>query len=101
MHLQSISYISAFIRVVVLLAILLPPFPLLPAAQCGHAVYGLTKKLRKKHLALLQQWEACGQPKIALKGDGGVSQLVTHVQNSMSSFILHGTQALCLDSAIQ
>jgi len=45
------------------------------AAQCGHAVYGLTKKLRKKHLALLQQWEACGQPKIALKGDGGVSQL--------------------------
>mmetsp|Transcript_1792 Transcript_1792/g.4553 ORF Transcript_1792/g.4553 Transcript_1792/m.4553 type:complete len:121 (-) Transcript_1792:305-667(-) len=45
------------------------------AAQCGHAVYGLTKKLRKKHMVLLKQWESCGQPKIALKGDGGTQQM--------------------------
>lgn len=53
-----------------------PAVPLPTAAQCGHAVYGLTKKLRKKHMVLLKQWESCGQPKIALKGDGGTQQMV-------------------------
>ena len=46
------------------------------AAQCGHAVYGLTKKLQQSSPATLAQWESCGQAKIALRADGGVPQLV-------------------------
>jgi len=45
------------------------------AAQCGHATYGLVKKLQQEHQLILRQWEACGQPKIALKGDGGEPQM--------------------------
>lgn len=37
------------------------------AAQCGHAVSILMKRLMTSRRALLKAWEQCGQPKVALK----------------------------------
>ena len=36
-------------------------------AQCAHAAVGVTARYSAKFAALFRQWEACGQPKIALK----------------------------------
>lgn len=36
-------------------------------AQCAHAAVGIAARHAAKLPALFRQWEACGQPKIALK----------------------------------
>ncbi|KAI8472026.1 MAG: peptidyl-tRNA hydrolase-like protein 2, mitochondrial precursor (Bcl-2 inhibitor of transcription 1) [Monoraphidium minutum] len=36
-------------------------------AQCAHAAVGVMGRFRARHELMFKQWEACGQPKIALK----------------------------------
>ncbi|KIZ03551.1 peptidyl-tRNA hydrolase, PTH2 family [Monoraphidium neglectum] len=36
-------------------------------AQCAHAAVGILGRYRGRHEAVFRQWEASGQPKIALK----------------------------------
>jgi len=75
-------------------------FPRLAAAQCGHAVYGLAKKLQKSSPETLRQWESCGQAKIALRADGGVPQMV-NVVNVLEYYLRQTVLRRIVSSSIE
>lgn len=57
------------------------------AAQCGHATLALYKELLDNLSVagpMLRRWEAGGQPKIAVKCEGGGEELLTLLAQAMS-----------------